>query len=178
MEIQASRTAARTSADGQPVLLLDQDRGRWNQLLIRRGLAALDRAEALGGPFGPYVLQAEIAVCHARAGTAAQTDWARIAALYDALGQVMPSPVVQLNRAVAIGHALGPAAGLEITTSLLDDPALERYHLLPSVHGDLLARLGRHAEAHAAFERAASLTRNERERALLTRRAEHARKSL
>ena len=171
MEIQASRTAARTSVAGEPVLLLDQDRRRWNQLLIRRGLVALAHVEALGGPFGPYVLQAEIAACHARAPTAGETDWARIAALYDALAQVMPSPVVQLNRAVAVGRAFGPEAGLEITARLLTDPVLERYHLLPSVHGDFLATLGRRDEARAMFQRAASLTRNERERALLARRA-------
>ena len=171
MEIQASRSAARTGPDGEPVLLLDQDRSRWDRLLIRRGLAALDRAEALGGGFGPYALQAAIAACHARARSAEETDWARIAALYDALAMLAPSPVVELNRAVAVAMAFGPAAGLEVVDALRDEPALASYHLLPSVRGDLLARLGRIAEAQAEFERAAALTRNERERELLLGRA-------
>lgn len=170
MEIQASRFAARTGPSGEPVLLLDQNRARWDQLLIRRGLTALARAEALGAR-GPYVLQAEIAACHARARTAAETDWHRIAALYAALVQVVPSPVVELNRAVAIGMAFGPAAGLEIADTLADEPSMKSYHLLPSVRGDLLFKLGRLAEARAEFERAAAMTRNERERALLLERA-------
>jgi RNA polymerase sigma factor (sigma-70 family) len=171
MEIQASRAAARTGPDGKPVLLLDQDRARWDRLLIRHGLAALDRAEALGGGFGPYALQAAIAACHARASRAEETDWVRIAALYDALAMLAPSPVVELNRAVAVAMAFGPAAGLEVVDALGDEPALAGYHLLPSVRGDLLARLGRLAEAQAEFERAAALTRNERERELLLARA-------
>ncbi|TCO81707.1 RNA polymerase ECF family sigma subunit [Plasticicumulans lactativorans] len=171
MEIQASRARARTGPAGEPVLLLDQDRGRWDQLLIRRGLAALARAEALGGALGPYALQAAIAACHARARTPTETDWARIAALYDALAELAPSPVVELNRAVALAMAFGPEAGLELADALLAEPALQRYHLLPSVRGDLLARLGRHAEARAEFERAAALTRNGRERELLLARA-------
>jgi RNA polymerase sigma factor (sigma-70 family) len=171
MEIQASRSRARIGPSGEPVLLLDQDRGRWDHLLIRRGLAALARAEQLGGSLGPYGLQAAIAACHARARTAAETDWPRIAALYDALAQLAPSPVIELNRAVALAMAFGPAAGLELVDTLKDEPALRSYHLLPSVRGDLLARLGRHAEARAEFERAASLTRNARERELLLRRA-------
>ncbi len=171
MEIQASRTAARTGPDGEPVLLLDQDRARWDRLLIRLGLAALERAEALGGGLGPYALQAAIAACHARARSGEETDWARIAALYDALAMLAPSPVVELNRAVAVGMAFGPAAGLEVVDALRDEPALASYHLLPSVRGDLLARLGRLAEAQAEFERAAALTRNERERRLLLGRA-------
>jgi RNA polymerase sigma factor (sigma-70 family) len=170
MEIQASRLRARTSARGKPVLLLDQDRRHWDRLLIRRGLAALERAEALGGEFGPYALQAAIAACHARARTAADTDWERIAALYDALSQLAPSPVVELNRAVAVAMAFGPAAGLEIVDALRDEPTLAGYHLLPSVRGDLLARLGRADEARAELKRAAELTRNERERALLLER--------
>ena len=153
------------------MLLLDQDRARWDRLLIRRGLAALERAERLGSGFGPYTLQAAIAACHARARTAEQTDWARIAALYDALAQLTPSPVVELNRAVAVAMAFGPAAGLEIVDALRDEPALQGYHLLPSVRGDLLAKLGRADEARAEFERAAELTRNERERAMLLERA-------
>ena len=172
MEIQASRTGARTSPDGQPILLPDQDRTRWNRLLIRRGLDALEKAESRGGPAGPYVLQAELAACHARAPRAEDTDWARIVALYDALAALTPSPVVELNRAVAVSRAFGPEAALEIVEGLLEDPALDRYHLLPSVHGDLLSQLGRHDEARWAFERAASLTRNETEKALLMRRAE------
>ena len=171
MEIQASRLRARTDAAGRPVLLLDQDRGRWDRLLIRRGLAALDRVDALGGSYGPYALQAAIAACHARAAQAGDTDWPRIAALYDALAQVAPSPVVDLNRAVAVGMAFGPAAGLEIVDALRDEPALRHYALLPGVRGDLLAKLSRHAEACEEFRRAAALTQNERERALLTERA-------
>ena len=171
MEIQASRTRARVGPSGEPVLLLDQDRGRWDQLLIRRGLAALKRAEDLGGAHGPYALQAAIAACHARARTAADTDWARIAALYDALAQLAPSPVVELNRAVALAMAFGPSAGLELVDALTSEPSLRDYHLLPSVRGDLLARLGRFDEACAEFKRAASLTRNARERKLLLQRA-------
>jgi predicted RNA polymerase sigma factor len=171
MEIQASRTAARTGPSGAPVLLLDQDRGRWDRILIGRGLAALARADALGGARGPYALQAAIAACHARARTAAETDWPQIAALYDALAQVAPSPVVELNRAVALSMAFGPAAGLEVVEALASEPALRGYHLLPGVRGDLLARLGRHGEARAEFERAAALARNARERALLLERA-------
>jgi len=151
--------------------LLDQDRARWDHLLIRRGLAALERAEAFGGSLGPYALQAAIAACHARAPRAEETDWTRITALYDALAQLAPSPVVELNRGVAYGMAFGPAAGLEIVDPLMSEPALERYHLLASVRGDLLARLGRFAEARAEFERAAALTRNARERELLLARA-------
>ncbi|MGC1211572.1 MAG: RNA polymerase sigma factor [Micromonospora sp.] len=171
LEIQASRTAARTGPDGEPILLNDQDRSRWDHLLIRRGLAALDRARALGGNPGPYALQAEIAACHARARTPEETDWARIAALYAELARVVPSPVVELNRAVAVSFADGPAAGLELARALADEPTLAQYHLLPSVLGDLLAKLGRHDEARAEFERAASLTGNARERALLLDRA-------
>ncbi|WP_344263670.1 RNA polymerase sigma factor [Streptomyces sodiiphilus] len=170
MEIQASRSAARTTASGEPVLLMDQDRSRWDQLLIRRGLAALERAEALGPP-GPYGLQAAVAACHARARTGEETDWARIAALYGELARRMPSPVVELNRAVAVSRAEGPAAGLELVDALAGEPALKEYHLLPSVRGDLLAGLGRMTEARAEFERAAALTRNGRERALLLARA-------
>jgi len=171
MEIQASRLGARVDAEGKPVLLLDQDRARWDQLLIRRGLAALELAEKLGGAFGFYALQAAIAACHARARTAADTDWARIAALYDALAQLAPSPVVDLNRAVAHSMAFGPEAGLAAVDALRSEPALKNYHLLPSVRGDLLFKLGRRDEARAEFERAASLTRNERERELLLARA-------
>jgi RNA polymerase sigma factor (sigma-70 family) len=171
MEIQASRTAARVGPSGEPVLLLDQDRSRWDRLLIRRGLAALERAEALGGALGPYALQAAIAACHARAVTAEATDWARIAALYDALAQLMPSPIVELNRAVAVGMAFGPAAGLEVVDPLRSEPSLDTYHLLPSVRADLLAKLGRFDEASAEFGRAAALTRNARERELLLQRA-------
>ncbi|MGH3260721.1 MAG: RNA polymerase subunit sigma-24, partial [Trebonia sp.] len=148
-----------------------QDRARWDHVLIRRGLAALERAQALGGALGPYALQAAVAACHARARTPDETDWERIAALYDALAQLRPSPVVQLNRAVALSMAFGPAAGLELVDALASEPSLANYHLLPSVRGDLLARLGRFEEARAEFERAASLTRNERERDLLLRRA-------
>jgi RNA polymerase sigma factor (sigma-70 family) len=171
MEIQASRSRARLGPSGAPVLLLDQDRGRWDHVLVSRGLAALARAERLGGALGPYALQAAIAACHARARTAAETDWMRIAALYDALAQLAPSPVVQLNRAVALSMAFGPATGLELVDALTSEPALERYHLLPSVRGDLLAKLGQFAEAQAEFERAAVLTRNARERDLLLDRA-------
>lgn len=171
MEIQASRAGARVGPSGEPVLLLDQDRARWDHLLIRRGLAALQRAEALGGAHGVYALQAAIAACHARARTPAETDWNRIAALYGILARVAPSPVVELNRAVALGMAFGPAVGLELVDMLAADGALRGYHLLPSVRGDLLARLGRVDEARREFERAASLTRNARERGLLLRRA-------
>ncbi len=171
MEIQASRLRARIGPGGEPVLLLDQDRARWDQLLIRRGLAALDRAKELSGALGPYALQATIAACHARAGTAAETNWVRIAALYDALAQTAPSPVVELNRAVALAMAFGPAAGLELVDELISEPSLEGYHLLPSVRGDLLAKLGRFDEAYRELERAASLTRNARVRELLLKRA-------
>lgn len=171
MEIQASRLKARTGASGEPILLLDQNRTLWDQLLIRRGLAALAKAEKLGGASGPYALQAAIAGCHARALAPDQTDWPRIAALYDSLARVSPSPVVELNRAVAIAMAFGPAAGLELVDALASEPSLRDYHLLPSVRGDLLSKLGRHAEARAEFERAASLARNARERELLLGRA-------
>ena len=174
MEIQASRMGARTGPSGEPILLLDQDRSRWDQLLIGRGLAALERAIKLGGALRPYTLQAAIAACHARAMTAEETDWPRIAALYDALAQTAPSPVVELNRAVAVSMAFGPAAGLEIADALLGEPALESYPLLPAVRGDLLAKLGRGDEARAEFERAADLTQNARVRDLMrTRAAEH-----
>jgi RNA polymerase sigma-70 factor (ECF subfamily) len=172
LEIQASRSAARTGPHGEPVLLLEQDRSRWDRLLIRRGLAALERAAALGGAFGPYALQAAIAGCHARAATAEETNWQQIVALYDALAALAPSPVVQLNRAVAVAMAFGPAAALEITDELVAGGALASYHLLSAVRGDLLAKLGRLEEARQEFERAASLTRNERERRLMTARAE------
>jgi RNA polymerase sigma-70 factor, ECF subfamily len=172
MEIQASRAAARVGVSGEPVLLLDQDRSRWDQLLIRRGLAALQRAEKLGSARGPYALQAAIAACHARARAPWETDWVRIAALYAALVQMTPSPIVELNRAVAVGMALGPEAGLAIVDSLLAEPSLKSYHLLPSVRGDLLSKLGRGDEARAEFARAASLTKNTRERALLLARAQ------
>ncbi len=171
MEIQASRSRARVGPSGEPILLLDQNRAHWDQLLIRRGLAALDRADKLGGNRGPYTSQAAIAACHARARTADETDWPRIASLYDELAQVAPSPVVDLNRAVAVGMAFGPRAALECVEALMDEPALENYHLLPSVRGDLLKKLGRLDEARAEFERAASLTRNTRERDLLLERA-------
>jgi len=171
MEIQASRLDARVGPSGEPVLLLDQDRARWDRLLIRRGLTALERAERLGGALGPYALQAAIAACHARAATAAETDWPRIVALYDAVAQLEPSPVVELNRAVAVGMAFGPAAGLDLVDALVNEPALSSYHLLPAVRGDLLRKLGRYEEARAEFERAASLTANVRERELLQRRA-------
>ena len=175
MEIQASRMRARVGPGGEPVLLLDQDRARWDQLLIRRGLAALAHAqtlhEVLNGALGPCTLQAAIAACHARALTPEKTDWVRIAALYDALAQIAPSPVVDLNRAVAVGMAFGPAAGLELVDTLIAEPQLKHYHLLPSVRGDLLYKLGQHDEARAEFERAASLTSNARERKLLLTRA-------
>ncbi len=171
MEIQASRSAARIGPSGEPVLLLEQNRAHWDHLLIRRGLAALERAEKLGGAYGRYTLQAEIAACHARAHTPEQTDWVRIAMLYETLARIAPSPVVELNRAVAVSMAFGPAAGLELVDALTSEPSLKTYHLLPSVRGDLLAKLGRAAEAQAEFERAASLTRNARERELLLGRA-------
>ena len=171
MELQASRLQARVGPSGEPVLLLDQDRNRWDRLLIHRGLAALDRAERLGGARGPYALQAAIAACHAVAATAADTDWPRIVALYDAVAQLAPSPVVELNRAVAVGMAFGAAAGLDLVDALLDAPSLRAYHLLHAVRGDLLLKLGRPSEARAEFERAASLTENIAERALLNRRA-------
>ena len=171
MEIQSSRTAARIGPTGEPILLLDQNRTRWDQLLIRRGFAALERASAHGGAHGPYALQAAIAACHARARTAEDTDWARIAALYDALAALAPSPVVELNRSVAVSMAFGPAAGLAIVDGLANEPSLSRYHLLPTVRGDLLEKLGRHAEACEEFLRAAALTRNAREQALLHDRA-------
>jgi predicted RNA polymerase sigma factor len=171
MEIQSSRTRARTGPDGAPVLLLDQDRSRWDRLLIQRGFAALARARKLRGALGPYSLQAAIAACHAQAPTAEETDWKTIVALYDALSQLTPSPVVELNRAVAVSMAFGPAAGLELVDALVAEPALANYHLLPSVRGDLLAKLGRHQEAHAEFMRAAGLTRNNREQEFLTERA-------
>src|SRR5436190_165478 len=170
MEIQASRLRARVTPSGAPILLLDQNRAQWDQLLIRRGLAALERVEALGGALGPYALQAAIAACHARAHTAEETDWTRITALYDALAQLAPSPVVELNRAVAYAMAFGPAAGLEIVDALAAEPALRQYHLLPSVRGDLLAKLGRFEEARREIERAAALTRNTKERDLLLQR--------
>jgi len=172
LEIQASRSAARTGPNGEPVLLLEQDRGRWDRLLIRRGLQALERTEGLGGALGPYALQAAIAACHARATTADATDWPRIVALYDALASLAPSPVVQLNRAVAVSMAFGPAEGLAIVDGLVAGGQLESYHLLAAVRGDLLVKVGRVGEARAEFERAASLTRNERERRLMHARAE------
>jgi predicted RNA polymerase sigma factor len=172
MELQASRLHARTDEAGRPILLADQDRSRWDPLLIRRGLAALARAESLGGTLGPYALQAALAACHARARTADETDWAQIVALYDALAQVNPSPVVELNRAVAVGMAFGPEAGFAVVEALSHNPALARYHWLPSVRGDLLAKLGRRDEARAEFERAAAMTQNGRERELLLARAE------
>ncbi len=174
MEIQASRSAARIGPGGQPVLLLDQDRARWDQLLIRRGLAALERAEELGGARGTYALQAAIAACHARARTPAETNWARIVVLYQVLAEVEPSPIVELNRAVAVGMAFGPAAGLALVDELSTDPALQGYHLLPSVRGDLLVKVGRLDEARSEFERAAALTSNARERELLLERAQNA----
>lgn len=175
MELHASRLPARIGPSGEPILLLDQDRARWDQLLLHRGLAALERAEALKQPLGPYTLQAAIAACHARAHLTAETDWHRIVALYDALLELTHSPVVELNRAVAVSMALGPAAGLTIVDGLVDEPLLRSYHLLPSVRGDLLMRLGRHAEAILEFERAASLAQNNRERDLLLGRAEQSR---
>jgi RNA polymerase sigma factor (sigma-70 family) len=175
MEIQASRFETRTSPSGEPILLLDQNRARWDQLVIRRGLAALERAETLaresGRASGPYALQAAIAACHARARTAEETDWARVVGLYGALGEIAPSPIVELNRAVALAMLFGPEAGLEIVDALTAEPVLKTYHLLPSVRGDLLKKLGRLGEARAEFERAAGLTRNERERKLLLDRA-------
>ena len=171
MEIQASRSRARVGPSGEPILLLEQDRGRWDQLLIRRGLAALQRAEQLGGAAGPYALQAAIAACHARARTAEETDWRRIAALYEALGRLTASPIVELNRAVAVSMAFGPAAGLEIIDTLMSEPSLKSYHLLPSVRGDLLFKLGRFADAETEFLRGAALTQNARERELLLGRA-------
>ena len=172
MEIQASRSAARVRPDGEPVLLLDQDRSRWDQLLIHRGLAALARAESLSRARGSYTLQAAIAACHARAGTAAATDWSRIAELYRELAELTRSPIVELNRAVAVSMAYGPARGLDLVDALRDEPSLQRYHLLPAVRADMLAKLGRSTEARAELERAASLTRNDRERAMLLQRAE------
>jgi RNA polymerase sigma factor (sigma-70 family) len=171
LEIHSSRARARIGSNGEPVLLLDQNRAQWDQLLIRRGLSALEHAEKLGGANGPYALQAAIAACHARAHQPGETDWARIAALYETLAQVRPSPVVELNRAVAVGMAFGPAAGLELVDALRTEPLLQAYHLLPSVRGDFLAKLGRLEEARLEFERAASLTRNGRERELLLKRA-------
>ena len=177
MEIQSSRARARLGPEGEPVLLLEQDRSRWDQLLIRRGLAALERAGQSGRAYGPYALQAAIAACHARALTPEQTDWQRIAALYDALAQLMPSPVVELNRAVVLSMAFGPAAGLALADALMGEEALKHYHLLPSVRGDLLAKLGRSEEARVEFERAAALTQNLRERELLLARAQACRSS-
>jgi RNA polymerase sigma factor (sigma-70 family) len=174
MEIQASRMRARTGPAGRPIPLLEQRRARWDQLLIRRGLAALARAEELGGSRGPYALQAAIAACHARAATPDATDWSRIAALYDALAQLTPSPIVELNRAVAVGMAYGPAAGLEVADALRDEPSLAAYHLLPAVRGDLLGKLDRHEEAADEFARAAAMTRNVPERTLLLERAAEA----
>ena len=171
MEIQASRLRARTGPSGEPILLMDQDRGRWDRLLVRRGLAALARAEQLGGARGPYALQAAIVACHARARTGDETDWERIVALYDALAEITPSPIVELNRAVAVSMAYGPAAGLRLVEALGAEPSLKTYHLLPSVRGDLLLKLGRLNEARPEFEHAASLTRNVRERELLLDRA-------
>jgi len=174
MEIQVSRSRARVSTSGEPIMILDQNRALWDQLLIRRGLAALERSQKLGGSPGPYTLQAAIAACHARALVPEDTDWKRIAALYAELARLLPSPIVDLNRAVAVAMAFGPQAGIEIVDQLLLEPALESYHLLPSVRGDLLEKLGRLDEARAEFERAASLTHNARERKLLLARAEHA----
>jgi predicted RNA polymerase sigma factor len=171
MELQASRAAARTGPSGEPILLLEQNRARWDYVLVTRGLQALERVEKLGGAQGPYALQAMIAACHARAHAPEETDWKRIAVLYAALAQVAPSPVVELNRAVAVAMAFGPAAGLELVDALRSEPSLKAYHLLPSVRGDLLAKLGRLQEAREEFERAASLTRNARERKLLLDRA-------
>jgi RNA polymerase sigma factor (sigma-70 family) len=171
MEIQASRSSARVGPSGEPILLLDQDRSHWDQLLIRRGLAALERAEELAGARGPYTLQAAIAACHVRARTPAETDWSRIVSLYEVLAQLAPSPIVELNRAVAIAMAFGPAAGLEVIDSLASEPSLIAYHLFPSVRGDFLFKLGRFPDAQAEFERAASLTRNARESELLLDRA-------
>jgi predicted RNA polymerase sigma factor len=171
MEIQASRSKARVGPLGEPILLLEQNRSQWDHLLIRRGLAALGRVEKLGGMRGPYALQAAIAACHARALASEETDWARIVALYEVLAQITPSPIVELNRAVAVAMAYGPEAGLELVDTLASEPSLQAYHLLPSVRGDFLFKLGRVAEAHEEFERAASLARNTRERELLLDRA-------
>jgi predicted RNA polymerase sigma factor len=171
MEIQASRSRARIGPSGEPILLLEQNRARWDQLLIRRGMAALERSIELGGANGVYALQASIAACHARAHTAGETDWERIVALYDLLGRLAPSPVVELNRGVAVAMASGPAAGLAVVDTLTSEPSLRAYHLLPSVRGDLLAKLGRYEEAQQEFERAAGLTRNAREQTLLLGRA-------
>jgi RNA polymerase sigma-70 factor, ECF subfamily len=171
MEIQTSRSVARVGPSGEPIPLLEQNRGRWDRLLIRRGFAALLRAERTGAPLGPYVLQGAIAACHAQASSPEETDWARIATLYQALAELTPSPVIELNRAVALGMAFGPAEGLELADRLLDEPSLTGYHLLPSVRADLLARLGRSGEARSEYERAAALTRNARERTLLLERA-------
>jgi RNA polymerase sigma-70 factor, ECF subfamily len=171
MELQASRSRARVDASGNPVLLLDQDRARWDQLLIGRGLRALERAEAVSGVAGPYRLQAEIAACHARARVPEDTNWTRIAALYAVLAEIAPSPVVELNRAVAVAMAFGPEAGLELVDELSTEPALKSYHLLPAVRGDLFEKLGRKDEARSEFERAASMTNNARERSLLLARA-------
>ncbi len=171
MEIQASRSRARVGPTGEPILLLEQNRAQWDQLLIRRGLSALERAEHLGAAFGTYTIQAAIAACHARAVTAEDTDWPRIVALYDALAQLTPSPIVELNRAVAVAMAFGPQAGLELLDTLASEPSLKTYHLLPSVRGDFLTKLGRIGEARAEFEAAAALTRNSRERSLLLERA-------
>ncbi|WP_129646270.1 RNA polymerase sigma factor [Peristeroidobacter agariperforans] len=171
MELHSSRARARIGPSGEPILLLNQDRSRWDQLLVHRGLAALARAEALASPLGPYALQASIAACHAQARTADETDWKRIVALYDALVQITQSPLVELNRAIAVGMAFGPTAGLELIDALMDEPALRQYHLLPSVRGDLLSKLGRAKEAHTEFERAAAMAQNVRERELLVARA-------
>jgi predicted RNA polymerase sigma factor len=171
MEIQASRLASRVGPDGQALTLAEQDRATWDRVLINRGLTALERAEHSGAALGPYALQASIAACHARAAAVEDTDWVRIAALYEALAELTPSPVVELNRAVAVSRAYGPEAGLALVAALADVPALAAYHLLPTVRGDLLEQLGRRDEARTEFERAASLTRNERERALLLDRA-------
>jgi predicted RNA polymerase sigma factor len=178
MEIQASRSRARVGPDGEPILLLEQDRARWDRLLINRGLKALERAEAIGGSLGPFALQGAIAACHARALRPEDTDWQRIVALYDALAELTPSPIIELNRAVAVSMADGPAAGLDLVESLLDEPALKNYHLLPAVHGDLLIKLGRRDEARSEFERAAFMTQNARERKMLLDRAATAKKPL
>lgn len=177
MEIQASRLRARVGPSGEPILLLDQKRARWDHLLIRRGFAAIERARAVGGAIGPYLLQAELAACHARARTADETDWTRIAALYGALAAINPSPIVELNRAVAISMAEGPAAGLAAVDRLVSEPSLKNYHLLPSVRADLLGKLDRHGEAQTEFERAAAMTRNGQERTLLLARAKNARRA-
>jgi predicted RNA polymerase sigma factor len=171
MEIQASRSRARVSSSGEPILLFNQNRAQWDRLLIQRGFAAIQRAERIGAPKGPYLLQAEIAACHARARTPEETNWPQIVSLYTALAQVAPSPIVELNRAVAVAQAFGPQAGLEIVDQLIAEDSLRNYHLLPSVRGDLLKKLGRLDEARAEFARAASLTRNARERDLLLQRA-------